>query len=239
VMAGCKDDDDDDPTPTPTDMSKTFKVTVQNVSTPTTLEPGAMLGGLPDRTAPLSHGPWAIYSTSNDLFTVGSPSSEGTSRVAEDGITTVITNDLNNSSWVKHNGEFVAPGGPDNGSAIFYGETSMFMVTAEPGDKLQIESMFVQSNDWFYSFGNGGLPLFNGTTPVNGDMTSYLVLYDAGTELDEPPGLGNTQKPDQDPLDTNIGPDDSVNQVQPVETRHPGLTVPPVASVIKITVVPQ
>lgn len=232
AIAGCKKDDSDSM------ETSTFKVEIQNVSTTTTLQAGAVLGGLPDRTVPLSHGPWAVFSTGS-LFTLGQPASDGISRLAEDGMSTVVTNDLNNSSFAKSNGEFVAPGGPDMGSALFFGEKSTFMVTGEPGDKLQILTMFVQSNDWFYSFGDGGLSLFNGDAPVSGDMTSKLVLYDAGTEADEQLGLGMNQKPDQGPLEFNIGPDDSVNMIKIAATRHPSTVTPAITSVIKITITPQ
>jgi hypothetical protein len=234
AFTGCSKDDDDDDNNVITDNTRTFKVVVQNVSTATTLEPGAM----PDRTAPLSHGVWAVFTTGS-LFAVDQPADEGTARIAEDGMTTVKTNSLNNSSLIYSNGEFVAPGGPDSGAAIFVGESSMFMIKGKPGQKLQIQTMFVQSNDWFYSFNNGGLDLFNGSTPVTGDVTSSLVLYDAGTEADEPLGLGTTQKPDQDPLAINVGPDDPVNMIKVASTKHPGFVIPATNSVIKVTITPQ
>jgi hypothetical protein len=152
----------------------------------------------------------------NFIFKKRQPADEGTSRI-----------------------EFVAPGGHDNGAAIFAGESNTFMITAEPGQKLQIQTMFVQSNDWFYSFGDGGLSLFDGDSPINGDMTSKLILYDAGTEADEPPGLGITQKPDQDPLAFNIGPDDSVNMIKEAVSRHSTFIIPSTSSVIRVTVTPQ
>lgn len=232
LLAGCKDDCDDDMNPV-TDNSRMFRVQVENVSTTTTLEPGAM----PDRSVPLSHGVWAVYNAGS-LFTVDQQSDEGTSRIAEDGVTTVKTNELNMGVTISSNGEFVAPGGPDNGAAIFMGESSTFTFEAKPGDKLQIQSMFVQSNDWFYAFRNGGLPLFLGSTPVSGNVTSELLLYDAGTEADELPGMGSTQKPDQAPLDINIGPADSVNKVTVATQRHSSFIIPPTSGVIKITVTP-
>ncbi len=230
-VAGCKDDCDDNGMNPSTDTSRMFQVKIENVSTTTTLEPGAM----PDRTVPLSHGVWAIYSA-GDLFTLNQPSDEGTSRIAEDGMTTVKTNDLNISNIINSNGEFVAPGGPDNGAALFSGETSIFTFQAKPGEKLQIQTMFVQSNDWFYSFRNGGLPLFIGTTPISGNVTSEVVLYDAGTEADEPAGLGSNQKPDQAPMAINIGPDDPINLVKVASEKHPTFVIPSTSSVIKITI---
>ena len=231
-FTACKDDDDDPVIPT--DNTRTFKVVIENVSTATTLQPGAM----PDRSVPLSHGVWAI-SSNFELFQLDQPADEGTSRIAEDGMTTVKTNDLNNNSLISSNGEFVAPGGPNPQNAIHMGESSMFMVKGKPGQRLQIQSMFVQSNDWFYAFTDGGLDLFPDNNAVSGDVTSKLALYDAGTEADEPPGLGTTQAPDQGPLDMNVGPDDSVNMIKLAMQRHTGFVIPPNNQVIKITITPQ
>lgn len=241
AFTGCKKCDDETITVTEPDKTKTFMVTVQNVSTTSTLQPGAMILGMPDRTAPISHGVWAIFnSNSANLFTLDAAADEGTARIAEDGFTFVKTNSLNNTSSIYTNGEFTAPGGPANNEALFTGESSMFMIKAKPGQMLQFQSMFVQSNDWFYSFSGAGLDLFNGETPISGDVTSSIKLYDAGTELDEAPGLGTTQKLDQGPTETNIGPADPVNQIKEAMARHNGsLTIPATSSVIRVTITPQ
>jgi hypothetical protein len=231
AIGGCTDDDVDDIND---DEQRTFKVVVENVSTSTTLEPGAM----PDRTAPISQGVWAVYRSGN-LFTVDHAASEGTERIAEEGLIAEKADELSNAEWVKKHGEIGAPGGPDNGPNIFVGESATFMVSGGRTDKLQIMCMFGQSNDWFYAFGRGGLLLFDGNTPVEGDVTSKIVLYDAGTEQDEAPGLGLTQAPDH-PGHINVGPDDSVNQIKDAMTRHSSsFTIPANNAVIKVTITPQ
>lgn len=229
TIASCKEDNP----VTPTNQSRTFRVLIENVSVPNTIQSPRI-----DGTVPLSHGVYATYASGN-LFNPGQLSDEGTARIAEDGFTTLKTNDLNNNSSIIDHGEFVAPGGPDTGAALFAGESSMFMVSAKPGDKLQIQSMFVQSNDWFYSFSEGGLTLFNGSTPISGDMTSKLVLYDSGTERDDAPGTGPYQKPVQGPTQANFGPDDSVNMITEARTRHSQFSIPATTSVIRITITPQ
>ncbi len=213
--------------------TKTFKVVIDNVSGTNTIASMRING-----TVPLSHGVYAVMSSGN-LFTLGQPADAGTSRIAEDGFTTEKTNTLNNMNGVFDHGEFVAPGGPDNGAALFAGESSSFTIIANPGDKLQIQSMFVQSDDWFYSFGEGGLPLFNNNTAISGDFTSKLVLYDAGTEADDAPGTGLYQKPVQGPLDMNFGPDDSVTTITEAMVRHTQFTIPATNSVIRITITPE
>jgi len=228
AFASCKKDNDT------TVDSRTFMVRIENVSAPNTL-PTARANG----TVPLSHGVYAVNPSGGSLFMNGQRADVGTERIAEDGFTTEKTNMLNNTSGITYHGEFVAPGGPDNGSAIFAGEVSTFMVIARPGEKLQIQTMFVQSNDWFYSFGDGGLNLFDGSTPVSGDVTSRLVLYDAGTEADTAPGTGPNQKPVQGPLDMNVGPNDATTTITVVPQRHTQFTIPATASIIKITITPQ
>ena len=95
--------------------------------------------------------------------------------------------------------------------------------------------MFGQSNDWFYAFSSGGLSLFNGDNPIDGDQSGHLILYDAGTELDEMPGLGVTQKPDH-PNTIDVGPPDLVDTITNAMSRHTSFIIPATNSVIKITI---
>jgi len=42
--------------------------------------------------------------------------------------------------------------------------------------------MMGQSNDWFYGPGESGIELFKDGQPINGDITSQIILWDVGTE---------------------------------------------------------
>lgn len=212
----------------------TFEVTVENVSMPNLLETERANG-----TVPLSPGVYATYTGENPLFMVGQRADNGTARIAEDGFPSIEANSLSNNPNVLMSGIFQSPGGPDNGPAIAPGESATFTVTAKPGTRLQIETMFVQSNDFFYAFGDEGLQLFQNSKPVSGDVTSELVLYDAGTEGDTPPGTGDFQKPVQSPGATNFGPDDPIKEILPAMEKHPEFNIPPASKVIKVTVTPQ
>lgn len=217
----------------------TFTVTVQDVSTPGLLSTAREMG-----TVPLSPGVFAVFTGGDPAFTVGSPADEGTERIAEDGFTGPPlplgseSTLLAAAPRVKSSGVFQSPGGPDAGPAIAAGETATFTITASPGDRLQIETMFVQSNDWFYAFADGGLALFTGNDAVRGDVTGQLVLYDAGTEADTPPGTGPAQKPVQPPMATNVGTAEAV-PIRRASERHPTFTIPATASVIRVTITPQ
>lgn len=228
ALAACADDT--------APVSRAFTVMVQNVSTPGTLASSRAMG-----TVPLSPGAFAVFTGADPAFTPGSIADVGTERIAEDGfpgppLPGTKSTMLAAASNVRQSGVFQSPGGPDDGPALFAGETATFTITASPGDRLQFETMFVQSNDWFYAFGNGGLALFDGTTPVSGNVTDRIVLYDAGTEADTPPGTGPNQKPVQDPMATNVGPPDPNNQIRLASTS--GFLIPATASVIRITITP-
>ena len=199
-------------------------MTVENVSTPGLINtPIAMVA------VPLSPGAWAVFTGNDPMFTEGQKADIGTERIAEDGATGTKDAEMGALSRVRAHGIFKTAAGP-----ILPGQSAQFSFKASPGDMLQFESMFVQSNDWFYSFsGEKGLQLFNGGTPVTGDVTSALKLYDAGTEADTPPGTGPDQKPVQ--ATDNQGPTESV-VITGASMRYPEFTIPATNAVIKVTI---
>lgn len=247
---------DDDPTSpaTPT----TFQVTIQNVSGMGTIASDRVGGSVP-----LSPGAYAVFSGADPLFTDGQLADSGTRLIAEDGFpsfpdmlappqtegTTEL--ELLAAAGVTGVGVFQAPGAGTIGPAapgIFPGETATFTITASRGDRLQIETMFVQSGDWFYAFeqdGDAGLALFDGDDPISGvvDVNDVMVVYDAGTEIDVAPGTGPmtppgaVQKPVQDPTATSVGTDESV-PIQDARTRH-SFDIPDNSDVIRVTITPQ
>jgi hypothetical protein len=215
AVASCHKEDDN---------SRRFTVTVENVSTPGLLNTSRAMGAVP-----LSPGAWAIFTGNDPMFTEGKMADIGTERIAEDGAAGAKDAAIGALSKVRAHGIFKTAAGP-----ILPGHSAQFSFKARPGDRLQFETMFVQSNDWFYSFSGGiGLQLFNGKTPVTGDVTSALKLYDAGTEADTPPGTGPDQKPVQ--ATDNQGPTESV-VVTVASVRYPEFTIPATNAVIKVTI---
>lgn len=190
----------------------TFTVTVENVSGPDTLK-------LPDGKAlpaPIAPGAYAVFRQDSPLFTAGRKASSALERLAEDG----ATKDMEAALKGRPNSGVFAPG-------------IAFEVTAKPGDKLSFATMFVQSNDWFYGPKDGAIALFNKYgKPLSGDVTVRVDLFDAGTEISEPPGVGPNQAPRQGTL--NTGPSED----KPVRAVGHEFQVPPVAAVIKVTVIP-
>jgi len=182
IAVGCSEDSTtQDPTPTE------FTVTITNVSQKGTLDVTRA-----DGIVPLSGGAYAVYTGNNPMFTVGGMADAGMELIAEDGAAQTTVDNLATIERVSESGSFV---GEANGGAILPSAMVSFKVIAFPGDRLQFATMFVQSNDWFYAFEGNGIDLFNGDTPISGDVTSSLRLYDAGTEEDTAPGTGPDQKP--------------------------------------------
>lgn len=232
ALAGCDSTDDDD-APVP----RTFSVTVANVSAPGTVDTPRAMG-----TVPLSPPAYAVFTGADPMFALGQRANEGTERIAEDGFPDAMVALLGGTSSVTASGAAPSPGGADMGPALFAAlmglpaESVTFTVTAVPGQRLQMETMFVQSNDWFISFRDGGLALFDGDTPVSGDVTGRLEVYDAGTEADTAPGTGDFQKPVQDPMATNVGPDDPNPNIRLASTS--GFSIPSLDRVIRVTIQP-
>ena len=114
----------------------------------------------------------------------------------------------------------------------FPGEAYEFAFSASQGDSLHLATMLVQSNDRFFSPNEWGIPLFDSNgNALSGDMTDYVHLYDAGTELDETPGAGAHQAPRQP--GPNSGATDPNNLVRRAHDNT-GIT-PAVNQLIKVT----
>ncbi len=64
------------------------------------------------------------------------------------------------------------------------GETITVHFHAGPNHLLSFASMYGASNDWFYAPNDDGIELFPGGTALEGDITSMIHLWDAGTEVD-------------------------------------------------------
>jgi len=75
--------------------------------------------------------------------------------------------------------------------------------------------------------------LFNGISkPISGDVTKYIALWDAGTEVNQEPGLGSDQAPRQ------AGPNTGESEDKRVQRVHDEYTYPATNEVIKVTITP-
>ncbi|NER15509.1 hypothetical protein GWK08_18790, partial [Leptobacterium flavescens] len=82
--------------------------------------------------------------------------------------------------------------------------------------KLGIGTMLVETNDWFISYNNNGVALFDESgAPFSGTSESdESYLFDAGTEVDQPVGFGPDQAPRQ--LNPNTGAADGNTAIRRV-----------------------
>ena len=107
---------------------------------------------------------------------------------------TVILANISQAKAFSSSGLFNTPVGASQPGAIGPGDAYEFSFSAAPGSKLSFATMFVPSNDFFYAPDENGIDLFDGSgNQMSGDITGMIQLWDAGTEINQEPGLGPDQ----------------------------------------------
>ena len=185
-------------------------------------------------TAILAPGVYAIHGSNDPLFTEGMPDrGEGLEAIAEDGMPGMLAAALRDNPTLTA-GAFAVPVGADGPGPLLPGGAYEFVIASGPSGKLAFATMFVQSNDLFYGPDGMGIALFDSNgMPISGDITDQVDLWDAGTELNEIPGIGLNQAPRQS--GANTGEVDSDNTVRLVSDAF---TYPEDDSVIQVTLTP-
>jgi hypothetical protein len=111
--------------------------------------------------------------------------------------------------------------------------------TGNKGQAISFATMLGESNDWFFAPGPDGIPLFKPDgTPNTGDVTQYVKLWDAGTEIDQEPAVGDATAPRQPtPNYGAADPNHLVREVPRVATLTDGstFTLPVNADMIRVT----
>ena len=182
----------------------------------------------------LAPGVFALHQETGVLFTSGSPDrGEGLEALAEDGMPGALAGALAGNTDVSVSGAFAIPEGADGPGPVITGGAYVFSFSASAGTRLSFATMFVFSNDLFFAPGEEGIALFGEDgTAIMGDITSMIQLWNAGTEVDQPLGVG----PDQAPLQSgpNTGAPDPDNTVRLATGAH----IPAVDSIIRVTITP-
>ena len=179
----------------------TFTVTILNTSDTEALA------------TPLAPGAFIVHTAMETLFAEGVlDRGEGLEALAEDGDPSLLAESLGGLPDVTASGVFTTPDGADAPGPAAPGTSYSFTFEAAPGDYLSFATMFVQSNDWFFAPASSGIELFSGDTPLTGNISDRVSLWDAGTEVDETPGEGANQAPRQS------GPNSGVDQDAPIAT---------------------
>jgi len=202
----------------------------------------------------ITPGTFAVHTESNPIFTAGEAASVGLEAQAEAGPPTGfedepgLVDELQDMEMGASNvGAFTPentvadpndPMGEVPGAPPIAPEGAFeFEIEAEPGQRLSFASMFVPSNDLFFSPGSEGIELWPmDGEPVSGDVTDSVDLWDAGTEPNGAPGDDPDQAPAQDSPDQG---DDEDGVVQRLSAVDDGYDYPAVDEAIRVTLMPD
>jgi len=88
-------------------------------------------------------------------------------------------------------GAVAIPDGASEAGPAFPGHSFSFSFHAGPNHKLSFATMYGLSNDGFYAPDDGGISLYSSGSPVSGDITPEITLWDAGTQVNQMPGPTN------------------------------------------------
>ena len=189
---------------------KTFKVRIENISSAdgVTTESGAKYPFA------LSPGLFVVNHRKNYFFNEGERADAALEAQAEDGSPELLSKKYLTKVGSIFMGVFNKPVGSEAPGPILPGGSFEFTFTASEGMKLSFITMFGQSNDLFYS-PKQAIDLFdtNGD-PLAGDITNSLVLWDAGTEVNQAPGIGDEQAPRQKMANTGKAENGKVGEVK-------------------------
>ncbi len=179
-----------------------FTVRVENISSPD----GQTASDGTRYSFALSPGLWVLDGKKAGLFTEGKPASKGLESQAEDGDPSGLAGWLMTSHHASSlHGVFNTPMGMMGPGPIRPGDKYEFSFTASPGMKLWLTMMNGQTNDEFYAPDERGIALFDAKgAPLSGDITAKLILWDAGTEVNEELGIGPNQGPRQKGMNTGV-----------------------------------
>lgn len=213
----------------PVAKTTTFKVRIENTASPD----GQLASDGSRWPFALSPGLWVVHEKKAPLFKTGKKDAgKGLEAQAEDGNPEPLLASVRARKDVTASGVFNTPVGASEPGPIVPGGAYEFTFEAAPGARLSLAAMFGQSNDLFYAPDDKGIALFNGDQPIRGNLTPRLILWDAGTEVNQEPGIGPDQAPRQQA--PNTGPAED----EPIQVVKDGFTYPTTTDVLRITITP-
>jgi hypothetical protein len=205
---------------------KTFKVRIENISA----ADGVITEGGAKYPFALSPGLFVVNHRKNYFFNIGEKADQALEAQAEDGNPEFLSKKYLTKVGSVFMGIFNTPVGSDKASPILPGGAFEFSFTANVGMRLSLITMFGQSNDLFYA-PKQAIDLFDEDgNPLTGDITDRLLLWDAGTEVNQAPGLGDEQGPRQKMPNTGKAENGNVGLVKD------GFTYPNTKDVLRVTI---
>jgi hypothetical protein len=219
-----------------------FTVRIENVSTTSTL-PLSSGGAMAILLSPVV---WAVHTAGNPLLTPGQlEPGLGLEGLAEAGMARPFAAKVKGVAGVSASGVANKPAVamPKAGQSrepasplLDSGYQFEFVVEARPGDRLSFALMLGPSNDGLVATGAEGIALFDASgRPVSGDVTAMVSLWDAGTEVNEEPGLGPNQGLRQSAPHAG---DPERRPVRPMSDAEFGSLWPPPRHIVKVTLDP-
>lgn len=152
---------------------------------------------------------------------------------AEDGNPETLSKKVLTRVGSIYMGIFNTPAGADKPGPLLPGGAYEFSFTGSEDMKLNLIAMYGQSNDLFYA-PRVALDLFDKDgNALTGDITDKLLLWDAGTEVNQAPGVGDEQAPRQKMANTGKAEKGVVTLVRD------GFTYPNTKDVLRVTITAQ
>ena len=180
-----------------------------------------------------SPGTAVVHTDKAPIFTAGKKDrGQGLEAQAEDGDPSMLAKSLQGGMGIKLVAVFNTPVGASAPGPITPGAAYEVAISAMPGDRLSLTLMMGQSNDWFYAPAESGIELFKNGKAISGDITSEIILWNAGTEVDQEAGIGPDQGPRQKGPNTGKAENGVVQKVQD------GKAYSQATSVMRVTVKP-
>lgn len=136
---------------------------------------------------------------------------------------TVLIENVSPAHQYSASGVFNTPDGASTPGAALPGAAYSFSFAAAPGAKLSFATMFVQSNDLFYAPASTGIALWDASgTPISGDLTDMIQLWDAGSEVNQAP--------------RQAGADNGAAENGVVQLVNDGFSYPANNSIVRVTI---
>jgi len=105
-------------------------------------------------------------------------------------LATITIENVLNSKPLVESGTFKGPGTPP---VILPGQSVSFTFSAAKNQRLTFATMYGWSNDLFFAPENPGIMLYKDDgTPITGDVSSQIKLWDNGTRANQEPGADAT-----------------------------------------------
>lgn len=221
------------------DSSRSVTVRLENVADGETLSTSAD-GEMASQPVPLSPLVYAVHTRDEPIFSPGEPERDnGLEEVAEDGSPGKLVEHLSARDTAVDAGAVAVPNDADEPGPLTPGHSYEFSTEAAAGSPrryLSLVTMFVPSNDLFYALGGAsGMPLFDGESPTAGNATEHVGLWDAGTEINQEPGVGDHQVQRQRAAGVGDVERGTVARVSEVN----GYEYPAVSDVLRLRVTPN